>query len=283
MAVSKCKECGRTVIRLSWNQLRTAAECKQKRFLRVTGVRKAAQDQRLFLPGSVTDRVVRQWLKDDPARNVGVMPDMVNATIDSVREEILARGERITWKQDLADRENVRKDCIEAVTKIEPLLLKHVVPFEYEADFRFDAPLRIPRPDGTKETLTLIGFMDILVRDDAGEYHVFDVKHTRDSSYWRKTVGQLTFYDLATRLIFGKNTKSTGLLQPLCPKPVHPYEVTDDLRLQMYQRIVGVANDIWNEDNTPRADNKICGYCEVKSACEKFAPVLKDGKKRVGF
>ncbi len=283
MAVSKCKECGRTVIRLSWSQLRTAAECKQKRFLRVTGVRKAAQDQRLFLPGHVTDRVVRQWLKDDPARNVGAMPDMVNATIDSVREEILARGERITWKQDLADRENVRKDCIEAVTKIEPLLLKHVVPFEYEADFRFDAPLRIPRPDGTKETLTLIGFMDILVRDDDGEYHVFDVKHTRDSSYWRKTVGQLTFYDLATRLIFGKNTKSTGLLQPLCPKPVHPYEVTDDLRLQMYQRIVGVANDIWNEDNTPRADNKICGYCEVKSACEKFAPVLKDGKKRVGF
>ena len=221
MAVSKCKECGRTVIRLSWSQLRTAAECKQKRFLRVTGVRKAAQDQRLFLPGNVTDRVVRQWLKDDPARNVGVMPDMVNATIDSVREEILARGERITWKQDLADRENVRKDCIEAVTKIEPLLLKHVVPFEYEADFRFDAPLRIPRPDGTKETLTLIGLMDILVRSCEGLFSFLRdpssvlLKNT-EFLEWLKTEK----FDVAFTHMY--NFCPIGIIH-VTSKPTHPF------------------------------------------------------------
>lgn len=283
VAVSKCRECGRIVIRLSWSQLRNAEECKQKRFLTVSGVRKQARDQRLFLPGNVTDRVVRQWLKNDPENHKGEMPDMVNATIDAVRQEILDKGERITWKPNLNDRENVRKDCIEAVTKIEPALLKYVTPYEYEADFRYDAPLLLPRPDGIKEQIFLIGYMDILVRDDKSRMHVFDVKHTRDSSYWRKTVGQLTNYDIAVQLLFGKKTTTTALFQPLCPKPIYPYQVTDDLRRQMYQRILGVATDIWTNDNTPNDHNKYCGTCEVRNACPKFEPVLKDGKKRVSF
>lgn len=211
------------------------------------------------------------------------MPDMVSATLDAVRNEILEKGERVAWKRDVEDRKKIEADCIEAVTKIEPALLKYVTPFEFEADFRFDAPLSLPRLDGSKETIFLIGYMDILVRDDQGRMHVFDVKHTRDSSYWRKTVGQLTYYDLAVQLIFRQKTHTTGLFQPLCPKPIYPYQVTDDLRSQMYQRIVKVTNDIWNNDNEPRKDNKYCGNCEMRMACPKFAPVLKDGKKRVSF
>ncbi len=271
------------VIRLSWNQLRNAQECKQKRFLAVTGARKIAKDQRLFLPGNVTDRVVRNWLKNKPAEHIGEMPDMVNAAIDGIREEILEKGERITWKRDLEDRNNVRRDCIEAVTKIEPHLLKHVVPFEYEADFKFSAPLRLPRLDGTKETILLIGFMDILVRDDLGNIFVYDVKHTKDGQYWRKTVGQLTFYDLAVQLLFKKKTTETALFQPLCAKPTYPYPVTDEARSQIYQRIVTTVNDIWTNDVTPRSDNKICPRCDYRNSCVKFAPFLKDGKMKVNF
>lgn len=271
------------VIRLSWSQLRNAQECKQKRYLAVTGARKPARDQRLFLPGNVTDRVVRAWLKNKPAEHIGEMPDMVNAAIDGVRDEILERGERIAWKKDLDDRKKIREDCIEAVTKIEPHLLRRVVPFEYEADFEIRAPLQLPRLDGTKETILLIGFMDILVRDDLGNIFVYDVKHTRDGQYWRKTVGQLTFYDLAVQLLFKKKTTETGLFQPLCAKPVYPYPVTDEARSQMAQRIVSTVNDIWNNDNTPRADNKICPRCDFRNACPKFAPVLKDGKMRLSF
>lgn len=270
------------MIRLSWSQLRASDECKQKRFLNVSGAHRQARDQRLFLPGNVTDRVVRSWLKNDPANHKGEMPSMVTETLDAVRTEILEKGERITWKRDLDDRKKIEADCIEAVTKIEPELLQHVVPFEYEADFRFDAPLLLPRGDG-KELINLIGFMDILVRGDDGKIRVFDVKHTRDSSYWRKTVGQLTFYDLAVQLLFKTKTSETALLQPLCPKGIYPYQVTDDLRMQMYQRIVRVANDVWNNDNTPNVHNKFCGQCEVRLACPKFAPVLQDGKKRVSF
>lgn len=271
------------VIRLSWSQLRNAQECKQKRYLTVTGTRRSARDQRLFLPGNVTDRVVRNWLKNDPANHQGEMPEMVNETIDLIREEILTKGERITWKHDLGDRENIRKECIEAVTKIEPTLMKLVVPFEYEADFDFAAPIRLPRLDGSKEIIYIIGKMDILVRDDLGQLFVWDVKHTKDDQYWRKTVGQLTFYDLAVKLLYGQNTMNTGLLQPLCKKIVFPHEVTDQARAEMYQRIVGVANDIWNNDNTPNQTMEYCGNCEVRAACAKFAPVLVDGKKRVNF
>lgn len=269
------------VIRLSWSQLRTADECKQKRFLTVQGARKETRDQRLFLPGNVTDRVVRAWLKDKD-RQPGQMPDMVSATLDAVREEILKKGERVAWKRDLSDRKNIERDCIEAVTNIEPTLLQHVTPFEFEADFRFDAPLMLPRGD-TKELIYLIGYMDILVRGDDGQIRVFDVKHTRDTSYWRKTVGQLTFYDLAVQLLFKRKTSETALLQPLCAKQVYPYLVTDDARRQMYQRIIRVANDIWNNDNTPNISNEFCGNCDVRNACTKFAPVLRDGKKRVSI
>lgn len=270
------------VIRLSWSQLRNADECKQKRYLTVQGTRKEARDQRLFLPGNVTDRVVRAWLKNDPKNHIGEMPGMVSATLDSIRDEILEKGERVAWKRDVDDRKKIEADCIEAVTNIEPTLLQHVVPFEYEADFRFDAPLLLPRGQG-KELIYLIGYMDIIVRNDDGQIRVFDVKHTRDTSYWRKTVGQLTFYDLASQLLFKTKTSETALLQPLCAKRVYPYVVTDDLRAQMYQRIVRVANDIWNNDNTPNVSNEFCGQCEVRNACPKFAPVLKDGKKRVSI
>lgn len=282
MAVSRCKECGKIVIRLSWSQLRNADECRQKRFLTVSGARRETRDQRLFLPGNITDRVTRNWLKD-PNRQPGQMPGMVSETLDTIRSEILKKGERIAWKRDLDDRKNIEKDCIEAVTKIEPTLLQHVTPFEFEADFRFDAPLLLPRRDGTKELIYLIGYMDILVRGDDGQIRVFDVKHTRDTSYWRKTVGQLTFYDLAVQLLFKRKTSETALFQPLCTKQVYPYPVTDDVRGQMYQRVVRVANDIWNNDNTPNISNEFCGQCDVKNACPKFAPILKDGKKRVSI
>jgi CRISPR/Cas system-associated exonuclease Cas4 (RecB family) len=271
------------VIRLSWSQLRNAEECKQKRFLTTTGARRETRDQRLFLPGNVTDRVVRNWLKNDPANHKGEMPDMVNEMIDAVRQEILDKGERIAWKRDIEDREKIRKECIEAVTNIEPALLRYVVPFKYQADFRFDAPLVLPGPNGP-ERIFLIGYMDIHVEDDKGRYWVFDVKHTKDDQYWRKTVGQLTFYDTANLLLFGKKTTRTGLFQPLCKRPIFPYEVTDDKRLEMYQRIVGVANDVWNGDNSPRKDNKYCNFCDVRTACEKWKPVVgDDGKKRVSF
>lgn len=51
------------VMRISWSQLRTHEECKQRGFLQRTGHKSVLDNQRVFFPGTVTDRVVRDWLQ----------------------------------------------------------------------------------------------------------------------------------------------------------------------------------------------------------------------------
>lgn len=274
-----CKECGRVTLRISWSGLRTHSECKQRGFLQRTGKRATLDNQRNFFPGNVTDRTVRRWLLEDPASNIGRMPEMVSEVIDQQYAEVQEQGGVMRWKNK-DDRKQVEKDCIEAVTKIEPHLLKYVVPFEYRPDFSFKAPLALPHPSGGSEIVHLIGFMDILVRDDKGRYWVWDVKHTRDGQYWRKTIAQLGFYDLAVELMFGQPMIRGGLMQPLCAKPIMPYTPTGDSRAQLTTRIAAMARDIWLDDKSPRADNKECDWCSVRHACEKFKPVVHDDGKR---
>lgn len=280
-----CKECGRVTLRVSWSGLRVHEECKQKGFLKRTGKSAPLGDQRAFFAGNVTDRVVRAFLSGDmgdPMENPHAMPDMVSTIIDTERARIQEEGGVMRWK-NLEDRSQVEKDCIEAVKKIQPALMKYVLPFEYQADFKFQAPVTVPHPDGGMESILLIGFMDIIVRDDKGRWWVWDVKHTRDDSYWRKTVGQLGFYDLAVELMFGQPTIRTGLLQPLCKQPVLPYANSESSRAQLMQRIVGMANDIWMDDKAPRKDTKFCNWCEVKHACSKFQPVQVGKHRRIAF
>lgn len=217
------------VMRISWSGLRTHEECKQKGYLSRTGKGATLDNKRNFLPGTVTDRVVRSWLEDDPAANQGVMPDMVADMLDAGWKKILTMPDGtpekgiVRWR-DPGDQAKVKAECIEAVTKIEPLLMQYVVPFEYQPDFRFDAPLLLEHPDGGYEQVLLIGYMDILVRDNQGRWMVWDVKHTKDEGYWRKTVGQLGFYDFAIELLFGSPTLRTGLMQPLCKSVIKPYQ-----------------------------------------------------------
>ena len=268
-------------VRISWSGLRTHEECKQRGFLTRTGKRATLENQRNFLPGNVTDRTVRYWLEQNPADNIGRMPEMVRETLDQQVKEVQEQGGVIQWR-DSADRKKVEEDCIEAVTKIEPHLLKYVVPFEFKPDFKFQAPLALPHPTGGTETVLLIGFMDILVKDNHGRYWVWDVKHTRDGSYWRKTIAQLGFYDLAVELMFGQPMIRGGLMQPLCARPLVPYKPSDDSRAQLNTRIAGMARDIWLDDKTPRQDTKECNWCSVKHACSKFQPVVQeDGSRRI--
>lgn len=267
---------------ISWSSLRTHEACKQRGHLTRSGKRATLADQRIFFPGTVTDRVVRDWLYDEPEKNPGLMPSMVEEIMEREFQTVLEEGGRVFWKST-NDKQQVLRDCIEAVTKIEPILVEKVLPFEYQVDFRFRAPLMLPSPWGM-EMVILNGAMDILVRNDQGLFGVHDVKHTRNKDYWRKTVGQLTFYDYAIWALFGTDTFETGLIQPLCEQPVIPYEVTDNLRSQLQQRVVSMANDVWREDFTPTTNRSECGQCDTKHACSKFAPVVsKDGKKRLSL
>lgn len=285
-----CKECGSVTLRLSWSQLRNHEECKQKGYLSRTRKRATLANTRNFFPGTVTDRVVRDWLLRED-KEPGQMPLMV--------EEIMAREERfitegdptsghdpegqLVWR-DSQDKKRVLEECKEAAKLIEPSLMKYVVPFEYEVDKRFKAPLDIPHPAGGTETVILIGAMDILVRDNRGRYWIFDVKHTRDDYYWRKTIGQLTYYDLAVELMYGEPAAGSALFQPLCKKPEHPHKATAQARSELQQRLVMFASDIWREDRAPKKNRAGCGFCDYKHACEAFQPVIdRSGNKRVSF
>lgn len=273
------------MIKISWSALRTHEECKQKSYLARTKRLAKLDDKRNYFPGTVTDRVVRNWLINDPKSHLGEMPSLVEEYVNRQREEMKEKEEGVVRWRDPGDRARVIEECQEAVEKIEPVLLKHVIPHEYQPDFSFKAPLRLRNPvTGEIETIQLRGYMDLLVRMNGTEWAVWDVKHTRDNSYWRKTVGQLGFYDLAIELLFGKKSTVTGLMQPLCEEPIKPYTPSDDSRTQLLQRIVGMANDIWRDDRTPVPTNGPCGYCPTKHACVKFQPVVDDwGKKRLSF
>lgn len=277
-------------LRISWSGLKTHESCKQQGFLTRTGKKAALTDQRVFFAGNVTDRTVRQWLENSPEKNPGAMPDMVAQILDD-QERYIIEGDPekkvppgvIRWKSD-TDREEVRAECIKAVTKIEPLLQKYVVPFEHKADYAFEAPLQLRHPDGSLVTISLIGYMDIIVRDDKGRFWVWDVKHTKNAQYWRKTLAQLGFYDLAVELIYGQPMVAGGLMQPLIGRSIVPYQPTEESRTQLRQRVNAMARDIWVDDKTPRADNTECNVyrCPVMHACEKFKPIVQeDGSRRI--
>jgi CRISPR/Cas system-associated exonuclease Cas4 (RecB family) len=267
-------------LKISWSGIRTYEECKQKRHLQMQRKELKTANQRVFFPGTVTDRVVRDYLNANGDMN---MPAKVSDIMDREQKIIEDDGGFMQWK-DTSDRKRVEADCIEAVTKIEPALVKLVLPFKYQADYGFKAPLKLPHPDGGKDTAILNGFIDVIVQDDDGEFHVYDVKHTKDNSYWRKTSAQLSFYDLSIRITEGKYTKSVGLLQPLCDEEVKMIPLDDMSRTSIIQRISAMATDTWKGDFTPRVDNKICGMCNVRHACSKFTPVLDSkGKSRISF
>jgi len=268
---------------ISWSALRTHEECKQKGYLTRAKKRAPLKDTRAFFPGTVTDRVVRDWLQDDPEANLGAMPGMVSEIMDRERELINEGDQGVMIWKNKADRAEVEKACIEAVTKIEPALLKYVVPFEFQADFRFKAPVQLPHPNGGTEEVVLNGYMDIIVKDSKARWWVWDVKHTRDNGYWRKTAGQIGFYDVAVEIMFGQPTIRSGLLQPLCDERVKPIPVSAETRATTMTRIAAMAWDVWSDDKQPRRDNTMCGFCDVKHACSKFAPVKTGKNRRIAF
>lgn len=284
--IQKCKTCGGSLIRVSWSSLRNHIECKQKSYLIRTGHRPPTQDSRGYLPGTITDRVVRDWLMNDPHNNPGVMPDMVADKLSSEIEDMKdpekskRRKEYVKWK-NASDKQSVIDDCVKAVTIIEDSLNKYVLPFEFIADYQFETTVAV-KNTATDEDIPVMlnGFMDILVKDRAGDYAVWDVKHTKNNDYWRKTAGQLSFYDLAIWSMFDQKTRIAGLLQPLCDKPVKVLPVSDEKRIKILHDIEIFANDILNDNATPTSDKNMCFFCDLKHACVKFK---KNENGRVSF
>jgi hypothetical protein len=231
---------------------------------------------------------MRQWLsQDDPQR--GWMVRQVAEIMDAEEKAAKENGDGIVkWKHS-TDRTEVREMCEEAVRQLEDdlwstLHLWQPPAYDWDPAPRFEVPVTIPHPNGHKEKIFLVGEIDLLVRRPFNErdvhdlyqfpgerpetvVEVWDLKTTRDNQYWRKTLGQLVFYEIATWAMTKQWPVRSGLLQPLCDETMPNWQFTMDHRTQMLARIVAVAGDMWAGRLDPKPEKGKCGRCEVRHAC----------------
>lgn len=291
---------GRT-LRLSWSRLRLHEECPAKGRLISEGHKSPITDIRNFFPGTVADRCMRQWLaSDEPQR--GWMAAQVDSIMDAEEEKARQSGDGVVkWKHS-TDREEVRALCKQAVYQLEQdlwtqLHLWQPPAYDWDPAPRFEVPITIPHPAGHKEKIYLVGEIDLLVRrpfDERNHYdmyqfhgkerpetviEVWDLKTTRDNQYWRKTLGQLVFYEIAVWGMTRQWPVVSGLLQPLCDETTPMWQFSMDHRTQMLQRIVATASDIWTGRLDPKPEKHLCGHCEVRHSC----PLKGGGRGRVAM
>lgn len=269
---------------LSWTGLRYWEECKQLGYLTAQRKKALATDSRNFFHGNVVDRIMRNWLDSDNPEP-GMMPKMVDEYMELTEQEVHSQNSaKIKWKHR-TDREDVRNFCVELVTRLEPILMEEVIPYEYEPAKRFAVPTTATNMDGEQYRLILKGEFDLLVRNqETGLFRVWDLKGTKDNGYWRKTLGQLVFYDLAVFAMFGSWPEKSGLIQPMCDEQTLTFTHTNVERAQMVSRINKVMEAQWKGDYAPKESSTGCSYCIVRHACPKFKPVVgKGGKNVVSF
>lgn len=270
-------------LKISWSSLRVHETCKQKHYLSKIQKLPTVENLRVFLPGNVTDRAVRWWLSPGHTPQLGEMADRVEQILAEQLQEIKEAKSRFAWRSP-NDQKTVLEECKQAVTLLEPIITKMVLPYEYEPDYRFSVELLTPHPLGGMGRIILNGILDIRVIDLDRFVRIYDVKHTKNESYWRQTIGQLGFYDLATMIETSRVVADCALLQPLCVEKIRRYQPSAESRAQLLQRIVGMANDIWRRDYSPTSHSDSCTYCDVKHACIKYATKVDTrGQRRIAF
>ena len=213
-------------LKVSWSQLRNHEECHRKSYLLRSGKKAKVTNVRNFYHGSVVDQVMRDWL-ESPLRQPGGMQKMVDRVMSEVADEAKGNDQLIRWR-NAQDKEDVRQFCLTLVERLEPILRERVLPFQHEVGKWFKVPIQLPDPYGVLREVTLIGEMDLLCYDDGPI--VWDLKGTADDQYWRKVLGQLTFYDIVITISSGQRTRKTGLIQPMCSEPVLEFVIDDAMR-----------------------------------------------------
>ncbi len=274
-------------VTISWSGLKRWENCPHHQLRTIQGATEKGDKGRIFLPGTICDRVQRRWL-DSENPQPGEMVQMV----DEVFAENTGEDAEylIKWKGDKRkDMEGVKAFCRQTVTHLEPWLIEHVLPYDYEPEVRFTAYMEIPYlNDGVRAPLKMIGGIDIVVRDHTGKFRLYDLKVTKDPGYIRSTLGQLTFYDLAWGVIQGSfsHANDWGFICPALPEKYVGVTVDQDDRRAMMARIVKYAQGVWKDEWLPKSDDSGCTWCEARGSCTKFKtiPIVEsNGKQRMSF
>lgn len=258
---------------VSWSRLRAWEECKSKAHLRASGLRNKSSDIRIFAPGTISDIAMRDWLNDQSRPMRDLIPEIMDKHEASAKET----GEGvIRWKSS-TDRKQVLQWCMRLADELVPILEEKVTPYKFEVGKRFRTPIQIPNLSGEYQKIYLIGEMDLFVDDE----DIWDLKATENESYWRKTSGQITFYDVVKHALTGSFMRSGGLIQPMCKMKVRPIEPSPEDRKLLVSKIVQYAHSVWRKDFAPKADTAGCDYCDVKHACPRFKVV--PGSRKVSL
>lgn len=255
---------------ISWSRLRAHEECKQKAHLIGQGKRGPATNLRNYFHGMVVDTIMKTWLSD-PHRRAGDMTAMVRDAIHDVQTQARDTGDGVVRWRTAGDQAELTQFCIDLVERLEPILRVLVLPYPFDVGYRFKVPVKIPDLTGTPTLVYLHGEMDLKVQHP-DFWAVWDLKGTRDDQYWRKVLGQLTFYDLAGYAIHGTPSGRAGLIQPMCTEPVLEATIGPDERNAMWARIVRYAHDVWSQDVSCKDSTGGCDWCEVRHACPRFQP-----------
>lgn len=225
-----------------------------------------------FLAGNIADRVQREWLSlpdPQPGQMAAMVPDMLDRWTNPDRAE--GDFQPVKWKGDpQKDRADVLEFCTLVVTRLEPILLKWVVPFDYQPELRFEAWVGLPNLEGENTPIRLIGGIDIVVRLPDGRFILFDLKATKQDSYIAKTLGQGIFYDISWKHYWGEHPIRFGFIAPALEERLVWCDINDQDRDVMRARIMRFAQGMWAGDWTPRADDDECTYCDCKHVCAKF-------------
>lgn len=266
---------------ISWSKLRTWMNCKQHAFL--TGkVKNPSQDVRVFFRGTVTDKILCNWLREE-SPEPGVMASRVDEYMELCERNHIEQGTGVVRWKSTKDKGEMSEWCKRLLVKVEPLMYKLVIPYSRETDFRFKAPITIPGIDGSPRIIYLIGAMDILVDHLYDDFAIYDLKATENESYWRKTIMQLVFYDLGLNALKGVYPTRTALIQPMCTEQVLNLKITDEHRLQLVTKIIDYAHSVWREDFSPKADDAGCSWCPVKPGCSKFKKLATGKDRRISW
>jgi CRISPR/Cas system-associated exonuclease Cas4 (RecB family) len=259
-----------TTYKISWSSLQRFELCKQKQHLISQGFGAPGKDVRNFLAGTVVDSVQKAWLENPVGSMLDLVEDHFNKSVAKSEEK-----DTLKWRSK-NDKSNILKICKSAAVLLEPILRHRVLPYDYEPGRWFQVPVKIQNPKTSQiEEIILRGEFDLLVREKDGKFVVWDLKTTADNDYWRKSFGQLVFYDLAMMAMFNEFPKKVGFIQPLCDEQVKEFIVTDADRADIWTRINLMMRDTWDGNFEPKEDNTGCSFCEVVNKCAKFNRGLK--------
>ena len=261
-------------LQISWSGLQRYELCHQKHLRYIEGkALRSPWSSRDFLAGNVADRVQREWLRlpdPQPGQMVAMVPDMLDRWSNPDREE--PEFKPVKWKGDpREDRREVLAFCTEVVRKLEPILLKHVVPYDYQPELRFETHMAVPYLDGRLVAVKLVGGIDIVVRMPSGDFVLFDLKATKSDAYIAKTLGQGIFYDMAWKAYWGVHPIWFGFIAPALDEQLIVNIFSDHERAVMGSRIMQFATGMWSGEWDPKTDNEGCDFCEVRHACDKYA------------